>query len=44
MVKDLQNTLQKKNDAVNLLHSKSKSLKKFMQPRMAYKYGPQARQ
>ena len=40
MVQDLQNTLQKKNTAVNELASKSKGLKKVMQPRMAYKYAP----
>ena len=40
MVQDLQNTLQQKNAAVNELHSKSKGLKKVMQPRMAYKYAP----
>ena len=39
MVQDLQNTLQKKNEAVQELHSKSKGLKNVMQPRMAYKYG-----
>ena len=37
---DLQNTLQRKNDAVNQLHGKSPGLKKVMQPRMAYKYAP----
>ena len=40
MVNDLQNTLQRKNEAVNKLTSKSPSLKKVMQPRMAYKYAP----
>ena len=40
MVQDLQNTLQKKNTAVNELANKSKGLKKVMQPRMAYKYAP----
>ena len=40
MVNDLQNTLQVKNKAMNELASKSKSLQKVMQPRMAYKYAP----
>ena len=40
MVNDLQNTLQMKNQAINELASKSKGLKKVMQPRMAYKYAP----
>ena len=40
MVMDLQRTLQKKNQAINELHEKSKGLKKVMQPRKAYKYAP----
>ena len=40
MVNDLQNTLQRKNAAMNKLAEKSKGLKKVMQPRMAYKYAP----
>lgn len=40
MVQDLQKTLQQKNEAINNLTSKSKGLKKVMQPRMAYKYAP----
>lgn len=40
MVSDLQKTLQQKNEAINNLTSKSKGLKKVMQPRMAYKYAP----
>ena len=40
MVQDLQNTLQQKNNAIQNLASKSKGLKKVMQPRMAYKYAP----
>jgi len=40
MVADLQHTLQMKNNAMNELASKSKGLKKVMQPRMAYKYAP----
>lgn len=40
MVTDLQRTLQMKNQAINELQNKSKSLKKVMQPRMAYKYAP----
>jgi hypothetical protein len=40
MVEDLQKTLQKKNNMVNELASKSKGLKKVMLPRQAYKYAP----
>jgi len=40
MVADLQRTLMTKNQAMNELANKSKSLKKVMQPRMAYKYSP----
>ena len=40
MVQDLQRTLARKNDAVNGLQEKSMSLKRAMQPRMAYKYAP----
>ena len=40
MVGDLQKTLQQKNNMMNELGSKSKGLKKVMQPRMAYKYSP----
>ena len=40
MVNDLQNTLKVKNEVMNNLASKSKGLKKVMQPRMAYKYAP----
>lgn len=38
MVSNLQNTLQRKNDAVKELKSKSRSLKKVFEPRNAYKY------
>ena len=38
IVKDLQRTLQKKQDAVAELQGKSRGLKHMMQPRMAYKY------
>ena len=40
MVQDLQRTLQTKNQVMNNLASKSKGLKKVMQPRLAYKYAP----
>mgnify|MGYP007058556487 CR=1 FL=1 len=40
MVSDLQRTLQFKNQVMNDLASKSKGLKKVMQPRLAYKYAP----
>ena len=40
MVSDLQRTLMSKNQAINELTQKSKSLKKVMQPRLAYKYAP----
>ena len=40
MVSDLQRTLMTKNQAINELNQKSKSLKKVMQPRLAYKYAP----
>ena len=40
MVSDLQRTLMSKNQAINELSQKSKSLKKVMQPRLAYKYAP----
>jgi hypothetical protein len=40
MVQDLQRTLQRKNQAIDNLQEKSKGLKKVMQPRKAYKYGP----
>ena len=40
MVSDLQKTLQTKNNMMNQLASKSKGLKKVMQPRLAYKYAP----
>lgn len=42
MVSDLQRTLMTKNAAMNELAEKSKSLKKVMQPRLAYKYAPKA--
>lgn len=38
LVGNLQNTLLSKNAAINELNQKSRSLKKVMQPRMAYKY------
>lgn len=38
MVGNLQTTLMSKNNAINVLNEKSKSLKKVMQPRLAYKY------
>ena len=42
MVSDLQRTLQRKNQAITDLQEKSKGLKRVMQPRKAYKYGPRA--
>ena len=39
MVEDLQKTLQTKNTVMQELASKSKGLKKVLQPRLAYKYG-----
>jgi hypothetical protein len=38
LVGNLQSTLMSKNMAINELNQKSRSLKKVMQPRMAYKY------
>lgn len=38
LVGNLQSTLMSKNLAINELNQKSRSLKKVMQPRMAYKY------
>ena len=38
LVGNLQSTLMSKNMVINELNQKSRSLKKVMQPRMAYKY------
>jgi len=40
MIGSLQNTLSRKNQAIDSLHMASPSLKKAMEPRMAYKYKP----
>jgi hypothetical protein len=41
MVGNLQTTLMSKNHAMHVLQEKSRSLKKVMQPRLAYKYKAQ---
>lgn len=40
MVSNLQHTLQRKQDAIKTLASKSMTLKKAIEPRGAYKYKP----
>ena len=40
MVNNLQQTLQRKQDAIQNLASKSKTLSKAIEPRGAYKYKP----
>ena len=40
MVGNLQRTLARKNEAVKNLKTKSRSLQKAVEPRMAYKYAP----